>query len=338
MENEQAQRTNVLSEQHVTVSVIIPTYNRAAWLPRSMKSVFDQTHTDWDLIVVDDRSTDQTKEYVTQLSQSDPRIRYVSNTRGKGVSGARNTGIDLASGKFIAFLDSDDEWTPNHLADSLAALSDPRLAVAAVSAHSEKRIWKTNSTYGGEDPSSDTLPPETQTQVLENQKVFDLFAAGQGPIEITALVIDRDALGAHRFQETLTMGEDGFLIMELLSAGISFAIIPHVHVTKWSHDSNVTAAGSRRQSCDEIVRMNEELEKLGQHVLSRFPLTEAQQTHIKSLMAESRFWQIGYRGQLKARRYREARDSFRLAQQWKRWNLNQHKTYWLTFIRQLLRV
>ncbi|QDH79805.1 glycosyltransferase family 2 protein [Echinicola soli] len=95
------------------ISVIIPTYNRANVLPRAIKSVVDQTYTDWELIIVDDGSNDETKSVVDQFL-FDERINYVYQ-ENKGVSAARNYGAEKASGEYLIFLDSDDELLPYSL-------------------------------------------------------------------------------------------------------------------------------------------------------------------------------------------------------------------------------
>jgi glycosyltransferase involved in cell wall biosynthesis len=97
-------------------SVIIPTYNRAAWLPASIRSVQAQTHTDWELIIVDDGSNDDTAEIVKSLIQGGQRLKLLRNSGAQGPAGARNTGIKASKGEFIAFLDSDDVWEPSKLA------------------------------------------------------------------------------------------------------------------------------------------------------------------------------------------------------------------------------
>jgi glycosyltransferase involved in cell wall biosynthesis len=96
-----------------TVSVIVPTYNRASAVQRTVDSVLDQTYEDFEVIVVDDASTDDTVEVVE--SYDDPRVTLVSHETNQGGSAARNTGIEAASGTYIAFLDSDDEWLPRKL-------------------------------------------------------------------------------------------------------------------------------------------------------------------------------------------------------------------------------
>lgn len=96
-----------------TISVVIPTYNRASCLPRSIRSVLAQTYQDFEIIVVDDASADDTESVVAAFD--DPRIRYVRHERNLGGSAARNTGIKAARGSLIAFQDSDDEWLSEKL-------------------------------------------------------------------------------------------------------------------------------------------------------------------------------------------------------------------------------
>jgi len=93
-------------------SIIIPTYNRAHILPNTIQSVINQTFSDWELIVVDDGSTDNTKKVVTTLNES--RLKYIYQNNAER-SAARNKGIESAKGKYICFLDSDDWYEPCHL-------------------------------------------------------------------------------------------------------------------------------------------------------------------------------------------------------------------------------
>ncbi len=98
------------------VSVIVPTYNRRETIQAAIASVQRQTFADWELIVVDDGSTDDTADLI---EGSDPRIVLIRQ-KNQGVNGARNNGMLRARGQYIAFLDSDDEWLPHHLELSVA--------------------------------------------------------------------------------------------------------------------------------------------------------------------------------------------------------------------------
>ncbi len=93
-------------------SIIIPTYNRAHTIRKAIDSIINQSYGDWELIIVDDGSTDNTKSVVD--SYTDPRIKYVWQENQER-SAARNHGIKLANGEWICFQDSDDEYLPDHL-------------------------------------------------------------------------------------------------------------------------------------------------------------------------------------------------------------------------------
>jgi glycosyltransferase involved in cell wall biosynthesis len=95
------------------VSVILPTYNRAEILPRSINSVIKQTYSDLELVVVDDASTDDTESVVKSFE--DERIKYIKQDENKGANVARNTGISQSTGEYIAFQDSDDVWLPHKI-------------------------------------------------------------------------------------------------------------------------------------------------------------------------------------------------------------------------------
>jgi len=95
----------------VTFSVIIPTYNREAVIARAIESVLKQTYKFYEVIVVDDASTDSTNEIVSKY----PEVKYIKHSINMNGACARNTGIEAASNDYIAFLDSDDVWLINKL-------------------------------------------------------------------------------------------------------------------------------------------------------------------------------------------------------------------------------
>ncbi len=111
-----------VTENNPTVSVVIPTYNREQLIARSVKSVLSQTYQNFEIIIVDDASTDNTKKVVNSLN--DGRIKYVRHDKNKGEAAARNTGIKLARGEYIASHDSDDEWLPEKLEKQIKAFED----------------------------------------------------------------------------------------------------------------------------------------------------------------------------------------------------------------------
>lgn len=97
------------------VSVIMPAWNAAAFMSRSVESVLGQTRPELELIIVDDCSTDGTLALIERHAEADTRVRPIRQARNSGVAAARNAGIAAARGEFVAFLDSDDWWHPRKL-------------------------------------------------------------------------------------------------------------------------------------------------------------------------------------------------------------------------------
>lgn len=110
------------------VSVIMPAYNSAAFISESIQSVIQQTYANWELIIVDDASTDATRKIIESHSISEHRIRSFYNATNKGTDYSRNKAINAAKGAFIAFLDADDLWKPEKLEKQLKVLSKDNVA------------------------------------------------------------------------------------------------------------------------------------------------------------------------------------------------------------------
>ena len=118
-----------------TVSIIIPTYGNPAFLNNSIKSVLNQSFKDWELIIVDDNDPNSSFRKQTQNivnSYSDDRIKYILHPRNQNGAVARNTGIRESRGKYISFLDSDDEYLPNRLKKCVEVLDDQEKEYAGV--------------------------------------------------------------------------------------------------------------------------------------------------------------------------------------------------------------
>jgi glycosyltransferase involved in cell wall biosynthesis len=119
----------IVGQPSGVISVVLPTHNRCKLLARAIESVLRQTYSSVELIVVDDASTDETDEVLRSFS--DTRIRYVRHDQNRGGSAARNTGIEVCTGEFVAFLDDDDEYVPQKLEFLHAALvSAPEAGLA----------------------------------------------------------------------------------------------------------------------------------------------------------------------------------------------------------------
>jgi glycosyltransferase involved in cell wall biosynthesis len=113
------------------VSVIIPTWERSRWLSRALESVYAQTDHDFEVLVVDDGSSTDAAERVAR-ARADMRVRYLKLPQHRGVSAARNAGLLAATGKYVAFLDDDDEWLPEKLTHQLAVIEASDTSISAV--------------------------------------------------------------------------------------------------------------------------------------------------------------------------------------------------------------
>jgi glycosyltransferase involved in cell wall biosynthesis len=122
------------------ISIITPTYNRAYILGTAIESVRAQTHQNWELLVIDDGGSDDTEQFVASFN--DPRLRYEHIEHG-GQSRARNRGLDIAQGKWITFLDSDNEFLPQCLEKELATLhANPQVLALVPRGHKTHELWE----------------------------------------------------------------------------------------------------------------------------------------------------------------------------------------------------
>lgn len=180
------------------VSVIIPTYNRAALVPEAVASVLAQTYRDFELLVVDDGSTDGTQE---TLAAYGGEIQVLRRPNRRGVSAARNRGISAAKGEWLAFLDSDDLWLPEKLARQLAFMAaHPRLLLGQTEETWVRRGLRVN-------------PPRTHCK--EGGRIF-LRSLERCLVSPSAVVLHRSLIEAHGgFDESLPAAEDYDLWLRL---------------------------------------------------------------------------------------------------------------------------
>lgn len=191
------------------ISVIIPAYNAAKYINKTIQSVLEQTYLDWELIIINDGSTDATLEQISQIS--DPRLK-VFNFPNAGVAISRNRGMNQASGEYIAFLDADDLWTPDKLASQLSALkANPQAAVAY-------------SWVDYIDESEKFLYPGIHTRIngdaYEQLLVRNILENGSNPLIKKSACI---AIG--NFEQSLTPAEDWDFYLRL-AKNYAFVTVP----------------------------------------------------------------------------------------------------------------
>ena len=115
------------------VSIITPSYNSQKYITETIKSVQNQTYTDWEMIIVDDCSTDSTCSIVEQISETDPRVKLIKQTANAGAGAARTKGMRESTGRFIAYLDADDIWLPQKLEHQVKFMIENNYGFSCVS-------------------------------------------------------------------------------------------------------------------------------------------------------------------------------------------------------------
>lgn len=190
-------------------SVVIPVYNRAHLIGATLASVLAQSEQDFEIIVVDDGSKDDSKSVVEKLG--DPRIRFIRQQNGGG-GAARNTGIDAAQGRFIAFLDSDDRFLPHHLA-TMRALLDNTQNTGAYSRFIVDR---------GEGVTL-LKPPRA---IREGEDMGTYLLCDRGFLATSSIVVPADLARHIRFDTNLPAAEDTDFAIRAALAGTRFLMAP----------------------------------------------------------------------------------------------------------------
>ncbi len=204
-------------------SIIIPTYNRATFLPKAIESVLSQTYTDWELIIVDDGSTDNTRDVVSKYE--DNRIRYIYQQNAER-SAARNNGIAKATGDYVCFLDSDNQMFPNRL----------QLLVNTISA---KACYYTGIEYRNETKSSSVIKDgkEFEFPINKDELIQEIIATPQ-------ICCATEILKKHQFNTCISIGEDMELLFRISDEYPLIYLLNQATVVEFEHENRSVAQGS----------------------------------------------------------------------------------------------
>jgi len=220
----------------VDVSVVIPTYNRANIISRTINSVLNQTFQNFEIVIIDDGSSDDTEQIIKKFN--DERVKYIKQ-QNSGPSNARNNGIKKAEGRYIAFLDSDDEWLPQKLEKQVCFLEKH-------SAISILGCWNSNISPDGK--KFDSLMPE-----IKNSKEFikglTLFPFHIAEIPWTSSIIARKECfyDAGFFDEDLLSREDWDMWFRI-AVKFEFYCLPEILINR-----NISASGLMNTTDADII-------------------------------------------------------------------------------------
>ena len=198
-----------------SISVIIPVYNGEAYLREAIDSVLNQTYRPSEILIIDDGSTDNS----ASIAQSYPSICYIYQIN-QGVSAARNVGIQAAQGKFIAFLDADDMWTPNKLEVQLSyLLKHPHIGYTFTKQRILLEPGREAPAWFREDLLLEDHPGFVPSTLVARKKIFEQVGY---------------------FNSKYRRGEDTEWLTRARNAGISMAVIPETLLLRRMHDHNLS--------------------------------------------------------------------------------------------------
>ncbi len=222
------------------VSVIIPTYNHAHFIGRALQSVMSQTYAHWEAIVIDNHSADNTDEVV--LGFKDERIKLIKIRNDGIIAASRNAGLRLASGEWIAFLDSDDAWYPNKLMLCLDKLQQGFDLVC----HAENWVNQKNT------------PPSVRKVVYgpEHRASFESLLFNGNSISTSAVVVRRAqllAVGLFTEGRDINTAEDYELWLKLARSGLRIGFLPQVLGEYTIHGGNASKSAMTNMYATKAV-------------------------------------------------------------------------------------
>lgn len=222
------------------VSIIIPVYNREETIEECILSVKGQSYQNFELIIVDDGSTDGTAEVCRKLAATETRLKLFSLGSNSGVSEARNKALDLAGGEYVFFLDSDDVIHPFLLETLVSGIKNSRAKIGATDVVQvrESDWYKLASKLAEASGVGDTI-------AYTDAEVVDAMLGGsRSPLGcIGGVMIRRDLIGSTRFRSDLYIGEDFFFLYENIIKGADAVFLKqrwyfvrlHDHNSSWDY-------------------------------------------------------------------------------------------------------
>jgi glycosyltransferase involved in cell wall biosynthesis len=220
------------------VSIIVTCFNQAPYLERSVKSVLSQTFTDFECLMIDDGSTDNTREIAEHLMSIDSRVKYFHKENG-GVSSARNFGFRQAQGEWIHFLDGDDWIDENKTSFQLSHLEDGSDGKDTIFYSDYERVFM--------DKEQNIIKRQvnvigflTSEQLIERLLIPDFLADSPFPVLQQCMLMNRSIFQKKIFDERLKALQDRDFPLELLVSGVKFIYTPIVGAFYTKHQTNRT--------------------------------------------------------------------------------------------------
>lgn len=316
------------------VSVILPTYNRAQFLPQAIESIRSQRFTDWELVIVDDGSTDETAELLPRLTADIPQPVRIIWQENQGAYAARNTGLDHAMGRYIAFFDSDDIWLAHHLRDCVAALdANPDIdwvyGACQVVVQATAKVLSESTFYVDRRPRPFMRLKhrmEGRLQIIDDVDATRCMITYGLYNGLQNSVIRRSVFDVVRFEgESRNEAEDQLIVIRYLAGGRQVGFFDNVHVIYHIHEANSSAA-AQHGDIEKRLRIQRVLLERFERLAAEIPLSNRELCALRHRLAREHFWLLGYSLLWESGRRHEALQSFRRGIRYAPWNLRFWKT------------
>jgi glycosyltransferase involved in cell wall biosynthesis len=319
-------------ENMALVTIVLPTYNRARFLPDAFASIAAQTHRDWELVLVDDGSVDDTPDVVAQLTRSLGQKVVVVRTDNHGAYAARNVGLHHASGEYIAFYDSDDLWLPHHLEHCLQGLEASQVDWVYAACRSVDTTGKilAPSTFEHDGDQRPFLRLRQRVVgalhvieddgALECQLTHGLYAGLQNS------VIRRRVFDSDRFWEDYRVVEDSLFLIRAMSRGLRIGYLTDVHVVYRVHDGN-SSASADGASAERLLPIFEEHVRGLERIRRETALSPRASRALRHNLGLLYFWRVGYSGHWQLAHVDEAFRAFKTGLLMRPFDLRMWATY-----------
>lgn len=260
------------SEKPPLVSVIVPVLNRAKSLPAALRSIAGQTFSDWEAVVVDDGSSDDSAEVALRAGPPG-KVRVVRHARNQGPSAARNSGILAARGRYVAFLDSDDSWHPDKLRrqlDLVEADANPDMVLCAT----QTRVFR----------GSGRVLVLPQRAPFPDEPWSEFLYVNGGFAQTNSFFLSRQLAMKVGFRPSVLQHEDHLFFLDLGAHGAHYRLLTEP-LSNWNNDSRLDRMGLAahfERSCGfldeadglitEKARLAFEVRYLGPRLFKKSPL------------------------------------------------------------------
>lgn len=325
------------------VSVLLPTYNRARFLPAALDAIAGQTFTDWELVVVDDGSTDDTQAIIEAFASGATQPVTYLKQENAGAYAARNTALGQAKATYVAFYDSDDLWLAHHLANSVTALEaspDVDWVYSAcrivdfdrgvVTDPDTFRIdGKPRPFLGLHVDQRGALRVFDDPRTVAWSLLHGLYCGLQNSVIRLAMFGGRGFQTAYRNE-----AEDQLHVVRALKRGHRLGYIDDVHVQYHVHGTNSSAAAAE-QDVDRQLAVYRPLVRGFEDLRREFSWEPIEARALAQRLMRDYFWHIGYNLLWKAGRRRDALTAYRAGLRAWPWSASAWKTYLIARMRVL---